>query len=53
MTVTCVMSNGERFPLERWVYDRWRQGNLKDPALLDILRRAVRIESAWGQILED
>ena len=42
-TLICIMPNGERLPIERWVYNNWAQGRLTDPMLLDILRRAIRI----------
>lgn len=43
-TLICIMPDGQRLPIERWVYDNWKHNNLTDPVLLNIIHRAIRIE---------
>jgi len=39
--------NGEIFRVERWVYEMWVAGTLKDPFLLVHMNRAVSITILW------
>lgn len=47
MTVVCVQANGERLPVERWVYDGVLNGVVRDPMLVRIVRWAVAFDFGW------
>lgn len=38
-----IQPNGERIPVEQWLYDAWMQARVTDPDLLRFLNGAVEI----------
>lgn len=38
-----IQANGERIPVEQWLYDSWARGQVTDPDLLRFLNGAVEI----------
>ena len=39
--VVGIKTNGERIRFERWVYECWREGNLRDEFLVAGLRACI------------
>ena len=48
MLVTAIQPNGERIPIEHWVYDAWVCGELNDPFITRFLYNAVEIREGFG-----
>lgn len=45
---TAIQRNGERIPIEAWVYNAWIRGELRDPYLRRFLDLAVEIREGFG-----
>lgn len=39
----CIQPNGERIPIERWLYQAWLHGAYYDPEVTKYIRNAVRV----------
>lgn len=48
MLMTLYLGNGERIPIERWVWEMYHAGTLTDPLLLGLFVRAVEIREGFG-----
>jgi hypothetical protein len=42
-----IAENGERLRFERWLYESWIHGNVRDEFLLGALRRCVSFTCLW------
>ena len=42
-----IAENGERLLFERWLYEAWILGNVRDEFLLKVLRRCVSFTIGW------
>jgi hypothetical protein len=42
-----IAENGERLRFERWLYESWQQGNVRDEFLLKALRRCASFKLLW------
>ena len=46
--MTCIQPNGERLPVERWVYYGFMNGTVVDPLLVMVVKNAVEIRDGFG-----
>lgn len=47
-TVWAIQRDGSRIPIENWLYEAWRRGEVTDPFLLAPLQSAVRFNLTPG-----